>query len=55
MASFQYIAVTGAGERVAGVLAAGNEQAILAELETRRLTPISVVEASSCARSPTGG
>lgn len=44
MASFQYIAVTGAGERVVGVLAAGNEQAILAELETRRLTPISVKE-----------
>jgi general secretion pathway protein F len=44
MASFQYIAVTGAGERVAGILAGGNEQAILAELETRRLTPVSVVE-----------
>src|SRR5688572_9730274 len=44
MASFQYIAVTSAGERVVGVLAGGNEQAILAELETRRLTPISVKE-----------
>src|SRR5262245_60987562 len=44
MASFQYIAVTTGGERVAGVLVGGNEQAILVELETRRLTPISVTE-----------
>jgi general secretion pathway protein F/type IV pilus assembly protein PilC len=44
MASFQYIAVTTSGERVAGVLAGGNEQAILAELDSRRLTPISVHE-----------
>lgn len=42
MPSFQYTAITPSGERVAGVLAAGNEQAILAELETRRLVPVVV-------------
>src|SRR5947208_12608833 len=42
MPSFQYTAITSSGERVAGVLAAGNEQAILAELETRRLVPVVV-------------
>jgi type II secretory pathway component PulF len=42
MPSFQYTAITASGERVAGVLAAGNEQAILAELETRRLVPVVV-------------
>lgn len=44
MASYEYIAVTGTGERVMGVLAGGNSQAILSELETRRLTPVSVKE-----------
>lgn len=44
MASFEYTAVTMSGERVVGVLAGGNEQAVLAELETRRLTPIKVRE-----------
>ncbi len=44
MPSFRYTALTAAGERVAGVLAGGSEQAVLAELETRRLTPVAVAE-----------
>ena len=44
MAKFEYIALDGGGKRVTGVLAAANESALLAELESRRLTPMSVRE-----------
>ncbi len=44
MANFRYIALTSSGERVVGVLAGSSEQAVLAELETRRLTPVQVAE-----------
>jgi len=42
MAQFQYSAFDQTGRRVAGVLAGSTEQAVLAELESRRLTPVSV-------------
>lgn len=42
MANYRYIALTAGGERVVGVLAGASEQAVLAELETRRLTPVQV-------------
>jgi general secretion pathway protein F/type IV pilus assembly protein PilC len=42
MANYRYIALTSGGERVVGVLAGASEQAVLAELETRRLTPVQV-------------
>jgi general secretion pathway protein F/type IV pilus assembly protein PilC len=42
MPSFRYTAITTTGERVAGVLAGGTEQAVLTELETRRLVPVNV-------------
>lgn len=42
MASFRYIAVSAAGARVQGEIAAPNEQAVLAELEVRQLTPVKV-------------
>jgi type II secretory pathway component PulF len=42
MASFSYTALTAAGERVTGTLAAASEQAVLSELESRRLVPVSV-------------
>lgn len=42
VASFGYIALNTTGERVQGTLAAENEQAVLAELESRALTPVSV-------------
>lgn len=44
MANYRYIALTSGGERVVGVLAGASEQAVLAELETRRLTPVQVAE-----------
>jgi general secretion pathway protein F len=42
MASFEYTAVTSTGQRVAGVLAGASEQAVLAELESRQLVPVSI-------------
>jgi general secretion pathway protein F/type IV pilus assembly protein PilC len=42
VASFRYIAVSTAGARVQGEIAAPNEQAVLAELEVRQLTPVKV-------------
>lgn len=45
MPTFQYTALTMTGERVAGSLAGVSEQAVLSELESRRLTPVAVVAA----------
>lgn len=42
MQSFRYTALTATGERVSGLLSGMSEQAVLSELETRRLTPVSV-------------
>ena len=42
MPTFAYIARDLKGERVVGELAAASEQAVLAELESRRLTPVSL-------------
>ncbi len=42
MPKFQYIALDTSGSRVKGVLAGASEQAVLAELESRRLTPMSL-------------
>jgi general secretion pathway protein F/type IV pilus assembly protein PilC len=39
---FQYTALTAAGDQVAGSLAGVSEQAVLSELESRRLTPVAV-------------
>ncbi len=47
MASYRYTALTASGQRVAGSLTAANQQAVLAELETRRLAPIEVEEERS--------
>jgi type II secretory pathway component PulF len=44
MASFEYTAVTAGGQRVGGVLAGANEQAVLVELESRQLVPVSIQE-----------
>lgn len=44
MAKYEYIALDGAGKRIAGQLAAASEAAVLAELEARRLTPMSLRE-----------
>lgn len=42
MPSFRYTALTATGERVLGVLTGASEQAVLAELETRNLTPVAL-------------
>lgn len=44
MPSFEYTAISDAGNRVSGVLAAASEAAVLADLEARQLTPLSVAE-----------
>lgn len=45
VAHFRYTALTGTGRRVSGLLAGASEQAALAELESRRLTPVSITAA----------
>ena len=45
MPSFEYTAITVTGERVGGILTGGSEQAVLSELESRRLTPVKVAPA----------
>lgn len=54
MPKFEYIALDAAGARIAGVLSGPSEQAVLAELDTRRLTPVTV-KAQAEKRSLTGG
>jgi general secretion pathway protein F len=44
MPAFEYIARSSAGQRVAGVLSGASEAAVLAELETRQLVPVSIAE-----------
>ncbi len=44
MPTFQYTALSGTGQRVRGSLAAANEQAVLAELESKQLTPVAIRE-----------
>ncbi|HYE60480.1 MAG TPA: type II secretion system F family protein [Phycisphaerales bacterium] len=46
MPTFEYQALSSGGKKVAGVLAGASEQAVLAELETRRLVPVSIQEQS---------
>lgn len=46
MPSYEYRAISGDGSSVSGVLAGASEQAVLSELATRRLTPISVRESA---------
>lgn len=54
MGVYQYTALTPAGDRVSGMLTAPSEQALLAELENRRLTPVEVAptQAASTRRRP---
>lgn len=42
MPTFHYQALSTKGERIAGVLGGASEQAVLAELESRSLTPVSI-------------
>jgi general secretion pathway protein F/type IV pilus assembly protein PilC len=52
MAKFRYTAITSAGQRVQGVLAGASEQAVLADLEARRLTPVLVEARDGEGRRP---
>lgn len=54
VATFAYTALDAQGKRVAGVLAGPSEQAVLAELETRRLTPVTIAE-QAAGRARRGG
>src|SRR5437762_9353796 len=42
MPVFEYTALNATGQRVGGVLAGASEQAVLTELESRSLTPVSI-------------
>lgn len=42
MPTFEYTALSAGGQRVEGVLAGATEQAVLAELESKQLTPVSI-------------
>lgn len=46
MATFEYIAIDADGARTTGVLAGNSEQAVYAELESRRMTPVRLAEQS---------
>lgn len=54
MPKFDYIALDHSGQRIAGILSGPSEQAVLAELDSRRLTPLAVKELAE-ARSGGGG
>jgi general secretion pathway protein F/type IV pilus assembly protein PilC len=54
MPLFQYIALNVAGEQVEGALAGASEAAVLAELETRKLVPVSIKERAERAAAAKG-
>lgn len=49
MATFRYIALDAGGKRIRGELAGASEQAVLSELEGRRLLPITIEQAEQAA------
>ena len=51
MATFRYSAITASGQRVEGTLTGESEQNVLAELDSRSLTPVRIVEAKTVAES----
>lgn len=54
MPNFEYQALDHTGNRLSGILAAASRQAVLAELESRRLTPVSVTEEKQRKRTARG-
>ncbi len=42
MPVFEYIALSNSGQRIEGVLSGASEQAVLVELESRQLVPVSI-------------
>ncbi|MEX2217324.1 MAG: type II secretion system F family protein [Phycisphaerales bacterium] len=55
MPVFEYTALNPGGERTTGVLNGSTEQAVLAELESRRLVPVSIRARAERARGGLGG
>lgn len=54
MATFEYIALDRTGRRTGGILSGPTEQAVIAELESRRLTPVSIEARDDSAASGRG-
>lgn len=54
MATFRYTAISASGERIEGTLVGESEQAVLAELDSRQLTPVSVAPAAGGAEQSSG-
>jgi len=46
VATFRYTAISASGERIEGILVGDSEQAVLAELDSRQLTPVAVSPAA---------
>jgi general secretion pathway protein F len=51
MPAFAYQALDAQGQRLMGTVSAASEQAVLAELESRRLTPITIAQATAPRRA----
>ena len=54
MATFRYTAISASGERIEGTLVGDSEQAVLAELDSRQLTPVSVAPAAGGSDASSG-
>lgn len=54
MATFRYTAISASGERIEGTLVGDSEQAVLAELDSRQLTPVAVAPAPGGSEQSSG-
>lgn len=54
MATFRYTAISASGERIEGTLVGESEQAVLAELDSRQLTPVAVAPAAGGSEQSSG-
>lgn len=54
MATFRYTAISASGERIEGTLVGDSEQAVLAELDSRQLTPVAVAPAAGGSEQSSG-
>jgi general secretion pathway protein F/type IV pilus assembly protein PilC len=54
VATFRYTAISASGERIEGTLVGDSEQAVLAELDSRQLTPVAVAPAAGGSEQSSG-
>jgi general secretion pathway protein F len=54
VATFRYTAISASGERIEGTLVGDSEQAVLAELDSRQLTPVAVTPAAGGSEQSSG-